>query len=83
MGIGQDQGKELLSGLLACREPPSLVHFVRSLVGLDRAAAHAAFSKFLNGRSLTPQQDSVCRDGDRPAYRERDDGCLFSVRAAI
>jgi len=35
---------------------PSLVHFVRSLVGMDRAAAQAAFSRFLSDRSLTPPQ---------------------------
>jgi type I restriction enzyme, R subunit len=29
---------------------------VRSLVGLDRTAAQAAFSQFLNDRSLTSQQ---------------------------
>jgi len=29
---------------------------VRTLVGLDRSAAQAAFSEFLNDRSLSPQQ---------------------------
>ena len=38
------------------RESPSLTHFVRSMVGMDRAAAQAAFSDFLNDRSLTPPQ---------------------------
>ena len=37
------------------REAPSLPYFVRGLVGMDRAAAQAAFSGFLNDRSLTPQ----------------------------
>ena len=35
---------------------PSLAHFIRSLVGLDRTAAQAAFSQFLADRSLTPPQ---------------------------
>ena len=54
--IGEDDGETLLSGLLARSESPSLAHFVRSLVGLDRSAAHSAFSRFLTDRSLTPQQ---------------------------
>lgn len=41
---------------MARSEAPTLAHFVRSLVGLDRAAAQAAFSAFLNDRSLTPAQ---------------------------
>jgi len=45
-----------LTGLLGRREAPSLAHFVRSMVGLDRAAAQSAFSEFLNDRSLTPPQ---------------------------
>ncbi|MEA1049547.1 type I restriction-modification enzyme R subunit C-terminal domain-containing protein [Lamprobacter modestohalophilus] len=32
------------------------MHFVRSLVGMDRQAAQAAFSQFLNDRSLSPPQ---------------------------
>ncbi len=54
--IGEEDGETLLSGLLARSEAPSLAHFVRSLVGMDRAAAQAAFSEFLNDRSLTPPQ---------------------------
>ncbi|MBK1621064.1 restriction endonuclease subunit R [Lamprobacter modestohalophilus] len=54
--IGEDEGKTLLSGLLERNSAPSLVHFVRSLVGMDRQAAQAAFSQFLNDRSLTPPQ---------------------------
>ena len=46
----------MLSGLLARSEAPSLAHFVRTLVGLDRAAAQAAFSEFLNDHSLNPPQ---------------------------
>jgi type I restriction enzyme, R subunit len=54
--IGAEDGKSLLSGLLARSGTPSLAHFVRSLVGLDRASAQAAFSQFLNDRSLTAPQ---------------------------
>ncbi|MEM7245920.1 MAG: DEAD/DEAH box helicase family protein [Acidobacteriota bacterium] len=54
--IGKADGKALLSRLLARSEAPSLAHFVRGLVGLDRAAAQAAFAEFLNDRSLTPPQ---------------------------
>ncbi|MFP4077387.1 MAG: type I restriction-modification enzyme R subunit C-terminal domain-containing protein, partial [Halochromatium sp.] len=46
----------LLSGLLERSGTPSLVHFVRSLVGMDRQAAQAAFSRYLNDRSLTSAQ---------------------------
>jgi len=54
--IGQADGRTLLSGLLVSSGAPSLAHFVRSLVGLDRAAAQALFSDFLGDRSLTPPQ---------------------------
>ena len=54
--IGEDEGETLLSNLLTRSEAPSLVHFVRSLVGMDRAAAQIAFSRFLEDRSLTAQQ---------------------------
>ena len=54
--IGEGDGELLLSGLLARTEVPSLAHFVRSLVGLDRSAAQSAFSEFLNDQSLTPPQ---------------------------
>ena len=54
--IGEEDGKTLFSELLARSESPSLAHFVRSLVGLDRTAAQAAFSAFLADRSLTPPQ---------------------------
>ena len=37
-------------------QAPSLIHFVRSMVGMDRTAAQAAFSKFLNDRSLNASQ---------------------------
>ncbi|HUP23574.1 MAG TPA: type I restriction-modification enzyme R subunit C-terminal domain-containing protein, partial [Thermoanaerobaculia bacterium] len=54
--IGEGDGETLLHGLLARSESPSLAHFVRSLVGMDRAAAHAEFSAFLADRSLTTPQ---------------------------
>lgn len=54
--IGEDDGKQLLSGLLARSGAPSLAHFVRGLVGMDRGAAQAAFAVFLRDRSLTSQQ---------------------------
>ncbi len=54
--IGEEQGEELLAGLLARSEAPSLAYFIRELVGLDRAASQAAFSEFLSDRSLTPKQ---------------------------
>ena len=54
--IGEEDGQTLLSALLARSEAPSLAHFVRRMVGMDKAAAQAAFSGFLNDRSLTPPQ---------------------------
>jgi type I restriction enzyme, R subunit len=54
--IGEEDGETLLCDLLARSEAPSLAHFVRSMVGMDRTAAQAAFSQFLNDHSLTPQQ---------------------------
>jgi type I restriction enzyme R subunit len=54
--IGEGDGETLLSGLLTRSGAPSLAHFVRSLVGMDRTAAHEAFSSFLTGHSLTTPQ---------------------------
>ena len=54
--IGEEDGESLFSRLLARSASPSLAHFVRSLVGMDRTAAQAAFSGFLSDRSLTPPQ---------------------------
>jgi len=54
--IGADEGETLLKGLLVQSEAPSLVHFIRGLVGLDRTAAQDAFAEFLNDQSLTPAQ---------------------------
>ena len=54
--IGEADGEALLKGMLARSNAPSLVHFVRGLVGMDRAAAQAAFSTLLSNQSLTPPQ---------------------------
>jgi len=54
--IGEDDGQVLLEGLLERSEAPSLAHFVRRMVGLDRAAAQDAFSDLLSNRTLTPPQ---------------------------
>jgi type I restriction enzyme R subunit len=54
--IGEEDGETLLKGLLVRTEAPSLAYFVRSMVGMDRVAAQAAFSGFLSDQSLTPQQ---------------------------
>lgn len=54
--IGAEEGEALLKGTLAQSKAPSLVHFVRGLVDMDRAAAQAAFSRLLSNQSLTPPQ---------------------------
>ncbi len=54
--IGEADGEALLKGMLAQSKAPSLVHFVRGLVGMDRAAAQAAFARLLSNQSLTPPQ---------------------------
>jgi len=54
--IGNGEGPVLLSNLLERSGAPSLPWFVRSLVGMDRSAAHNAFSQFLGDRSLTGPQ---------------------------
>jgi type I site-specific restriction endonuclease len=54
--IYKEDGQALLTRLLARSEAPSLAHFVRNLVGMDRAAAQEAFSGFLSNRSLTTPQ---------------------------
>lgn len=54
--IGEEDGASLFSDLLARSGLSSLAHLVRSPVGMDRAAAQAAFSEFLNERTLTSQQ---------------------------
>lgn len=54
--IGEDDGEVLLSSLLARSGSTSLAYFVRSLVGMDRSAAHSLFSELLADRSLTTSQ---------------------------
>ncbi len=54
--IGEEEGETLLSGLLERSNAPSLAHFIRSMVGLDRKAAQAVFSDFLSDHTLTPDQ---------------------------
>lgn len=54
--IGEEDGESLLQGLLAQHKAASLAHFVRSLVGMGRAAAQKAFSRLLSNQSLTPPQ---------------------------
>lgn len=69
--IGEEEGKALLKELLERSEAPSLPHFVRGLVGLDRAAAQEAFSDYLSDRSLSESQirfvemvvDQLCSRG--------------------
>jgi len=54
--IGNEDGQELLKNLLVKSEAPSLVHFVRKLVGMDRGTAQKAFSAFLSDHNLTASQ---------------------------
>lgn len=54
--IGEADGEALLMGLLAQSKAPSLAHFVRQMVGMDRAAAQEAFSRLLSNQSLTAPQ---------------------------
>lgn len=54
--IGKDDGQRLLSTLVEQSGAPTLAWFVRSLVGMDREAAQAAFAGFLSDRSLNAQQ---------------------------
>ena len=54
--IGEDDGTALLTSLLTRNNAPSLAHFVRSMVGMDRATAQEVFSEFLSNRSLTTPQ---------------------------
>jgi len=56
VAIGEDSGQQLLQELLTRREAPTLPYFVRSIVGMDRGAAVAAFAEYLSDRRLTAQQ---------------------------
>ena len=57
--------------------------FVRSLVGLDRAAAKEAFAEFLAGRPMSANPDGVRRDGGGPPDRERRGRCGSSLRKSF
>ena len=57
--IGPDDGQTLLSSGLTRSEAPSLAWFIRSLVGMDRATAQAAFAEFLNDRSLDERRSAL------------------------
>ena len=54
--IGEEEGQTLLSHLLEQHHAPSLPWFVRTIVGMDRSAAQAAFARYLNERRLTTPQ---------------------------
>jgi len=54
--IGEDDGPTLFADMLERSGAPSLPWFVRTLVGMDRAAVQQAFSRFLSDRSLSAQQ---------------------------
>jgi len=56
LSIGEADGQRLLTGMLRLHEVPTLAHLVRRIVGMDRSAAQAAFSTFLEDRSLSSQQ---------------------------
>jgi type I restriction enzyme R subunit len=54
--IGEEEGERLLAGMLQLHEVPTLAHLVRRILGMDRNAAKAAFSTFLENRTLSSQQ---------------------------
>ncbi len=56
LSIGEDEGQRLLTSMLHLHEVPTLAHLVRRIVGMDRSAAKAAFSTFLEDRTLNAQQ---------------------------
>lgn len=56
LSIGEEEGERLLSAMLRLHEVPTLAHLVRRIVGMDRNAAKAAFSSFLEDRSLSSRQ---------------------------
>ena len=56
IGIGEDDGRELLGGLLERTGTTSLTLLVRRMVGMDREAVQEMFSQFITNNSLTPQQ---------------------------
>ena len=58
--IGEEDGETLFSRLLGRSESPSLAHFVRSLVGLDRKAGAGRILEFSwpTGASRLPRSAS-------------------------
>ncbi len=54
--IGEEQGQELLEGLLERKEAPTLPYFIRSIVGLDRKKVVELFSEYMTDRSLNASQ---------------------------
>ncbi len=56
VAIGADHGDRLLADLLTHSDAPSLPHFIRRMIGLDRQAAVAAFGHYLENQSLTARQ---------------------------
>jgi type I restriction enzyme R subunit len=56
LNLGEGEGQRLLTSMLHLHEVPTLAHLVRRIVGLDRNAAKAAFSSFLENRTLNSQQ---------------------------
>lgn len=54
--IGENEGQRLLTSMLQMKEMPTIAHLVRRIVGMDRNAAKAAFTAFLDDRSLNSQQ---------------------------
>lgn len=85
--FGGEEGEALLRGLLAPSKVPSLVHFVRGLVGMDRAGAQAAFSKLLSNQSLAPSQIRFVEMNLRQIRRRTKslnvDSPLFNMREIV
>jgi type I restriction enzyme, R subunit len=56
ISIGEDNGKDLLGGLLERTGSTSLVVLVRRMIGMDRDAVNTLFSEFISDNRLSPQQ---------------------------
>ncbi|MEJ6831065.1 MAG: type I restriction-modification enzyme R subunit C-terminal domain-containing protein [Akkermansiaceae bacterium] len=54
--LGESSGDTLLQELLERSQAPSLPHFIRSCVGMERKAVQERFASFLQERSLNPTQ---------------------------
>ena len=81
--IGEDDGRTLLTGVLARHDAPSLVHFVQQYGG-DGPRRRAGG---LLGFPLQPQHDHAAdpfrRDGDRPAHGAGCHGAVRALRGAV